>query len=568
MTASPAVQAPATRAADYSPRVDAEDSLRYSERPYVCGVLGRPDPIVVSRLLAASPVPVAPVVDGPLLAAWASPGLVAWSGPAQTRGWHWGALVTGPSPTSPEQAMFDRVAAGVVAQPAGGAVHTDYLGLQDVYLRRVGDATYFSVRITPLLDLDDTLLHPDFAGWASALAMGGPIGETTPFTEVRRLRAGRTVTVGTSGQVAERPCPAWWETAATGPAPGVAELAERVAGALPSGRRRLAVTLTGGWDSRMLAASAVRQGHQLEAWTTRQFDGPDLDVAYSKPVATALGIPHQLVLPGRGAWHSYTELVRGRVEHQTWQHVWLQPLAVVMESQPLPVLDGLVGDLVLRSRVAGLALAESDDWAGPMFHALGGRRLSRAAPEHAGALYDAARAVWEAESAPMRDHPAGPVLAQLVTRTARVVSIAPRLVFGPELPVLAPFVHPEVLAPALRVPITEKRDGGFSRALLAAACGPLARLPSTNDPDLPPPGRTFGSTDPPVLRALAASVRECPPALGLLPPAMRVAVQKPVQVRRLSRQPRGITLLHWAGLLADWARTHSHRLDWSGWPVG
>ena len=386
-----------------------------------------------------------------------------------------------------------------------------------------------------------------------------------------RLRAGRAWVVGVSGTVRERAADPWWETTATGPAPSAAELAERLVAAIPAGRRRLAVTLSGGWDSRVLAALAVRRRHHVEAWTTRQHEGRDQDLECSGPVAAALaGSPSTWWSPGATAWRGRAGAVHERFEHQSSHHVWMAPLAEAMAAQSRPILDGLAGDLVLRSRVAGLALAqssrESGDWVEPMFTALGGRRLEHTAPEHAARLADAARAAWADEVAPFRAHAAGPVLAQLVSRTARDVALAPRLLFGPEQTVLTPYVDPVVLAPALRVPIAEKRDGGFGRAVLAATCGPTATLPSTNDPGVEVPVVPWGATAPAVIRSLAASVRDCPPALALLPAGVRSSVAEPVPVARLLRQPRSLEVLRWAGLLADWAGRYDDRLDWSGWP--
>jgi hypothetical protein len=267
-------------------------------------------------------------------------------------GYYWWPIADGDSPDSWQSAAEHRLAAGLVIGDDGSAVlHTCGLGLQELYVRRDVQALYLSLRIDPLLALDDVRLHVDLAAWASILTLGCPVGEATGFEEVRRVRAAAAWRASPGGLRRLEFEPGWL-TADPAVQPDVRAVVEALTRHLPrtAGWSRVSVPLSGGWDSRLLAALASRgRGWRRPlAWTTSADTGRDLDLALARPVAQALRMEHREVIPDGDAWLTERSAVRDRVQFQTWRHTWFMPLARDLHGRGEPVLDGLAGDVLVK----------------------------------------------------------------------------------------------------------------------------------------------------------------------------------------------------------------------------
>ncbi|GAA2170586.1 hypothetical protein GCM10010403_49530 [Glycomyces rutgersensis] len=101
------------------------------------------------------------------------------------------------------------MSAGVEINRQYAAVHTDALGMQDLYYRRIGEAVYSTGHIDPLVGTGNAKLHINWGAWASTLAMTAPIGEDTPFEEIRRLPAASAWVRRDSGLRLESFEPSW-----------------------------------------------------------------------------------------------------------------------------------------------------------------------------------------------------------------------------------------------------------------------------------------------------------------------------------------------------------------------
>ncbi len=545
----------------------ADASLGRSARPEVVAALGSPDPALVDRLvtgLGRGAVPT-PVVSTPHLTAWASGTLTPWSA-GERRGWTWAAAAPEEVPTSWERAAAVAAAPGVAVDPDGGVVHADGLGLQDLYARRIGTAVYLSTRLLPLLDLDDGPLTPDLAAWGAILTVGAPVGGTTPFREVQRLLAGAAWEVTRDGRLTERSArPLWDDTPATPTPP--AEMTELLTAAVPGGDDPVVVTLSGGWDSRVLASLARRRGHPVEAWTTYQYHPKEKDVVWAQRVAASLGVPQRMVLPQGRDWAAHQAAARRRLEFQSWMHTWLLPLADALHGQPLPVLDGGYGDALLRADIAGSAAASAIPWPLNLFQGSGGRRLDFLSDAASDDLRQAAFAAYADLAATVADHPNRETLLQLLTRQNRAVTIAARLLVGPETEVWMPFTHPSVVRAALSVPLADKQGHAYYRELLRTACGPEGELRSSNHPGARRQKVQNAFLAPTLVGSLMATVRRSDRATALLGPLLREAVAAD-DVESLRRRLRPVDVLAWAALLADVEEQYAGRLEWSGWPGG
>jgi asparagine synthetase B (glutamine-hydrolysing) len=538
--------------------------IAYRARPYVCGVLGRWDPAVLRRLQLAAPTGVREVHSSPRAVLLASATPARWRSGA-TRGYLWGPLAGGALPTSWRDAAERRLAAGLVVTDGEAMLHADALGMQDVYVRRLGDATYFSVRVEALLELDDVPLHTDWSAWADILAITCPLGDATPFAEVRRLAAATALRTGPESVERVSFEPSWLATepnTRTTPADAVDLVARHVRRSAGT-----AIPLTGGWDSRLLALLAHRGGQRPTAWTTSKDDGYDRDLELARPVAEALRMPHHVVVPGPEAWLDEHRAVWRRLGHQTNLHIWMMPLIRMLHRRPNVFLDGLAGDLLFKgssfARWDAVAAPTAEQRRGLIWDGLEQRRLRRRhllAPGVAAELEEMSRASFDRAAARFDGHPDATTLSVLHTRTARAIALSPQWLLAPEVEVQLPFVHPDVMTTAMSIPIERKAGGDFYRDMMFAANPAVAGLPSTNDG--PALGRTgyMRQRSDRALDTLASSIRARPEVARMLGPEMRRALKDPDGLALIGRTRAGLRVLQWAGMLADWRDAYGSRL--------
>jgi hypothetical protein len=458
----------------------------------------------------------------------------------------------------------------LVVEADEAVLHTCGLGLQELYVRETGDALYFAGRIDPLTELDDAPLHADMAAWASVLGLGCPVGEATGFVEIRRI-LGATAWQARVGRLNRLSFePAWLAVEPVDTA-GPNEVVDLVADQIPTDIERLALPLSGGWDSRLLAALAARRSRTTpHAWTCSTDDGKEFDLTLAGPVADALGLEHHLVVAGPDAWLENREAARVRMQYQTWYHTWLMPLARVLRRQHDAVLDGLAGDLLIGGHDFPIAemrtSASSMDLRLAFMGQLSGGRLrdnDMLAPATSDWAEDAVRAGFLRCTDRFDGHPAALTLCHLLIRTVRAIAPAPTWLLGPETRVQLPFVHPDVIAAALRVAEERKVDGAFYRRVLETGCGPrVAILPSTHDPRRRSAPLFRRQNSPAALAAMAKSIGADEEVRALLSPRLLAALADPETLTPIVRDPIPRVTLQWADMFAHWRRRYANRVVW------
>jgi hypothetical protein len=241
--------------------------------------------------------------------------------------------------------------AGVTLDGGGACLYTDSLGLTEVYCRRVGDAVFFAYRIAPLLAIRGGRLDTDWRAWADRVGLGYPVADRTPFLQIRRMTAGMTWRTRRGSDPVQQMDTAFWAASGRGPEVDPLEMASIVAQRVPRFfRRRPIVLLSGGWDSRMLAGLvSSRSPLRPNAWTTSPDDGWDEDIYFAGTVANSLRMKHHVEIPNEDAFHDHATTTRRRVQYQTWMHTWLSPLARRLQAVGGPLIDGLAGDVLLKS---------------------------------------------------------------------------------------------------------------------------------------------------------------------------------------------------------------------------
>jgi Asparagine synthase len=366
----------------------------------------------------------------------------------------------------------------------------------------------------------------DPRSWPSILLLGFPTPGLSQFREVHTIPAASVVRL-----VAGKWSLFTSEVDIQGEAADFESIIEKLRLGIPM-RTGGTYTLSGGWDSRLLLGIAAGQGRRrINAWTTSPDDGLDLDLSFARGVAETLRVNHHELVPDEDSWPGSARRAMTRMNHATWQHVWLEPLASSLRRPRRKVVDGIGGDVLFK----GLLQVAEDDSSGASVVAR--RRLW----QRLGGRYSDNADVWSSEARRlftevgfdefdksvrgMRDAPGWQTLAILTTRTARGIACSPLRLFGPEAEVFMPFVRLPVLRQALGPSVHPHRSKDFYRKLLESVIPVMATLPSTNDgrTDVQPI-TTRRSTHPKAIAAVASMIAHDESALGLLGEGLRSAV--------------------------------------------
>ncbi|WP_246267502.1 asparagine synthetase B family protein [Nonomuraea typhae] len=458
------------------------DPVQFNVRPYVCGALGRIDPAVVAKLAAAGPR-CRPALQTAGAALFSSAPLPPYQRTVDGFAFAWGERrpATGGDWMTVAETYETP---GLVGAGDRVTLHAGALGLVDVYYVRLGEAVYFSSLIAPLLSL--VPVEIDWSAWASILQVTFPLGEATPYLQVKRL-PGSSALVFTGDRLAtERRLPRWlrrepyeaWTSAGE-----ILEILHEVYGEYEG--RRLLVPVSGGYDSRLLASVAVARGFDVESWTTSPDDGTDTDIAFARAITRELGIPHRVVSQDPATYPADALEVARRLEFLTPHHAWYAPFAKEVHGAGRILVDGLAGGPLLKNFMVSGAALEATSQAERSAAVLSS--LSLGAPSRPflseAALGWMAQTVGEqfaAATSMLHGHRAELPLSVLHTRTVRGIARSAVNLVGPEASFAAPFIHPEFFDAALSVGVARKDKGRFYRELLHAASPRVAALPSTN----------------------------------------------------------------------------------------
>ena len=165
-----------------------------------------------------------------------------------------------------------------------------------VFVARAGRATVLSDRATWAAAATGRLGDADALLYAGLLGPGYPLGAVTPFAGVRALAPATSCHV-TGGAVTETEHGGLTGPGRSGPASAarVAEALVQAVMPLRDASAPVELSLTGGKDSRLIAAALARAGVPARARTYGFPDHPDVVVAAQ--VARELGLEHEVAEP-------------------------------------------------------------------------------------------------------------------------------------------------------------------------------------------------------------------------------------------------------------------------------
>ena len=342
-----------------------------------------------------------------------------------------------------------------------------------VYVAEVAGAVIISDRAMWAAWTADRLDDHDPLLACALLNPGFPLGSATPFRGVSALPRSTIIQV-ISGAASRN-------GADSPPRPGGAGSAAEVAAALVDAVTPLReagqpveLSLTGGKDSRLVAAALVKAGVPVRGRTHGFADHPDVVIAAE--VARALGIEHEVRVP---AAPGQQVDVLGRIRAtvlvadgmlSAFENVGRPDpafsRAVTAGGHGGELLRGGYAETAAGRRAAGLRAAEL---------------LRRLTTRHLGLLRRGAAAGYVASLAPWTGALArGPLRAlddfYLVNRAGRW-SAAARQAYLIRECLVQPLFDERVVLAARAVPLATRTSGELSRAVLAELCLPLTEIP-------------------------------------------------------------------------------------------
>ena len=422
-------------------------------------------------------------VPGPPEVAWQSPdgraALLRWGSPETSS-----KITLTPSAT---QATSADCAPSAISQagtiwpgtPTSGSgrapvyARTTATRVDPVYVAEVAGAVILSDRAMWAAWTADRLDDHDPLLAAALLNPGFPLGSATPFRGVSALS--RSTIIQVLSGAASRNGPD------SPPRPQGAGSAAEVAAALVDAvtplrevAQPVELSLTGGKDSRLVAAALVKAGVPVRGRTHGFADHPDVVIAAE--VARALGIEHEVRVP---AAPGQQVDVLGRIRAtvlvadgmlSAFENVGRPDpafsKAVTAGGHGGELLRGGYAETAAGRRAAGLRAAEL---------------LRRLTTRHLGLLRRGAAAGYVASLAPWTGALArGPLRAlddfYLVNRAGRW-SAAARQAYLIRECLVQPLFDERVVLAARAVPLASRTSGELSRAVLAELCPPLTEIP-------------------------------------------------------------------------------------------
>ena len=446
-------------------------------------------------------------IPGPAVVAWRSPdgraALLHWGGPG-------GAGSPGTSGAAAGEAGSADVTvtsqAGTIwadpATPGSGrapiVARTTVTRVDPVYVAEVPGAVIVADRAIWAAWTASRLDAHDPLHVAALLNPGFPLGSATPFAGVSAL--GRSTTLHLlNGDLTRLPTPA--EASAPTPVPGggLSGGARAVAAGLVAAVAHLAdvgqpveLSLTGGKDSRLIAAALVAAGVPVVARTHGFADHPDVVVAAE--IARRLGIEHLVRTP---AAPGQQVDVLGRIRATV---LVADGMLSAFENvgRPDPAASSVVtagghGGELLRGGYAETAAGRPGSATGVRAALAPARRAARAAEllrrltsKHLGLIrpgpaagYVASLAPWSAALARRPLHALDDFY--LVNRAGRW-SAAARQAYLIRERLVQPLFDDRVVLAARAVPLGERISGALSAAVLAELCPALVDVPLAGKP--------------------------------------------------------------------------------------
>ncbi len=384
-------------------------------------------------------------------------------------------------------------AAILQASATEAQLHGDEAGVLPIYYHVDARGTaWFSNDLSPLVEVVPGDLHVDWQAWGDIIQTGHPLGDRTPFEEIRRLLPDQMLR---SSERGVRCVPRAWSWKEAPERLSVQEIIDGVVATVRSSIAQLdtevTVPLSGGWDSRLLLACT--DSEQVQRCFTVDTDAGDrIEQRYAEAIAVSRGVLHERHPPDHDRPYAEDAITTAeRLGYETSLHPWFLDVVAGAARGDGTVLDGLGGLLLKPSYSADQPLEGDED---QLLDALW-RKIAPGSGSTQVLAHDAANGIRSTSRDRVRDllqdyrgHPAAGTLIRHTTRLVRGLGLATTQLLAPVAPVSTPLTATPTAQLLLALEPEFRLSGRFYPELLRAADPVMAELPSTNDKvERPPP---------------------------------------------------------------------------------
>lgn len=378
------------------------------------------------------------------------------------------------------------------------ALHADRHAFLPAYWCVAGDRLLVSTRVRPLVERGAVEGDVDPAGLSEALALQLPLGERTLVAGVSRLAPGTSLTVNldTLDVVRSRS----WDPAALlrPPRRRFEEVADDLVERFLHATRRctenaphVAVTLSGGMDTRCLLAAVRRLGRPATAYHVG-IPGSRAE-RYTRQIAETCGVPLRLFPLDADFASRYHAILRGVVQTTEGMKLVPQPEMLWLRDQiemPAVALHGAFGELSKLRVLRDFRLDEALERGGRaaladlLWRRIGGRFRSHLrifAPDYRTLLEGPARASLHRKLDAFDADLGVPEMLQLCYFDEFVKSASyGHLVWNERVPTRFPFIAPDYVDLLLRVRTEDRLQQRFQLHFLQRVDPALHALPDEN----------------------------------------------------------------------------------------
>ena len=362
-------------------------------------------------------------------------------------------------------------ACGLVVDSHGGFVHSSVAGVAPVYFLEHDGAVYFATAIDALALTSPSRLSVDWEAWAATLTMDHPLGDRTPFAEIRRLPPFSTLEARQGKPVVSEKRWPWAEVEPSLDVDaGVDDVVERLRASIartPEGP--IVCQLSGGLDSRLCLGLLDERGvADMTTLTVDPDTGSDQEMRIAATVAKVVGAPHRAVTGEPADYWPDLVLRSLRVDFQAVRPPWRMPEIPSLREAGGTAVDGFGFD-VLAVPGDRFFFAEAVDPRGgdavveSVWSVLRSRHDRRTAwmlhGSLATVLWSSTHRQFMSASEQFRGHPARAILSFYRTREIRGVSLAPYVVLGADASIAMPLIDNEAVLATLAISPQKKRGG-------------------------------------------------------------------------------------------------------------
>lgn len=384
----------------------------------------------------------------------------------------------------------------------------DRMGMKPLYYYYDNKKIVFGSEIKAIIE-DTTIKRDiDWDFWKDYFAYGYSLGEKTPILQIKALPAGCYLEYKRGNVVLNK----YWDyhkvklnekrTESETIREGV-HVIKNVMERNASGLTRCIVSLTGGYDSRCIAASLKKYTNvQFKTITGARFYSNELDIIYAKGISALLNVENVSVDINKDIYKKYFKEHIWILDGMGSQHIWVMPIIDSMDSHSIN-FDGMAGDALIKAGYILKPELDSDNdlsndlkvksYDDHKLSEIMHNKMIAVSNIDGKSIYKFFYPETRKEILPDKNsllQSLGQItikdnkvkIFQLNNRTRNSISLAPNNMLMRKTFSYFPFCDNEFVEFALSIPVDMKLRNNIYVKILKASFPEIMQIPSTNDP--------------------------------------------------------------------------------------